>query len=67
MRCRQDYWTAMDAGTGNRWERKCAESREAGAVTEEGGSTELEPPHDSRLGEEKEWEKGVKILTEREL
>lgn len=57
----------MDAETGNRWERKCAESREAGAVTEESGSTELEPPHDSRLGEEEEWEKGVKILTEREL
>lgn len=26
--CRQDYWSAMDAVTGNRWERKCAESRE---------------------------------------
>lgn len=26
--CRQGYRTAMDAGTGNRWERKCAESRE---------------------------------------
>lgn len=26
--CRQDYWTAMDVETGNRWERKCTESRE---------------------------------------
>lgn len=38
----------------------------AGAVTEEGGSTGLEPSYDSRLGDEEEWEMGVKILTERE-
>lgn len=25
--CRQDYWTSMDVGSGNRWERKCAGSR----------------------------------------
>lgn len=25
---RREYWSAIDAGTGNRWERKCAESRE---------------------------------------
>lgn len=38
----------------------------AGAVTEEGGSTGLEPPYDSRWGDEEEWEMGVENLTERE-
>lgn len=63
--CRQDYWTAMDVETGNRWERKCAESREQ-ELWQEGGSTGLEPPYDSRWGDEEEWEMGVENLTERE-
>lgn len=68
--CRQDYWTSMNVVTGNRWERKCAESMGAGAVMEEGGFTGLEPPYDSRWGEEEEeegWgEMGIEKLTEEE-
>lgn len=30
----------------------------AGAVTEEGGGSGLEPAHDSRWGDEEEWELG---------
>ncbi len=39
----------------------------AGAVTEEGGTTGLEPPYDSSWGDEEEWETGVENLTERDL
>lgn len=46
-------------------EEMCRE-RGAVAVTEEGGTTGLEPPYDSRWGDEEEWETGVENLTERE-
>lgn len=65
--CRQDYWTAVDVETGNRWERKCAESREQELWQRRVETAGLEPPYDSRWGDEEEWEMGVENLTEREL
>lgn len=38
----------------------------AGAVTEEGGTTGLEPPYDSRCRDEEECATGVETLTGRE-